>query len=45
MKIVQLGLADYVPTFEAMKRSNDQRTAETEDELWVVEHPPLFTQS
>lgn len=44
MKIVQLGLADYVPTFEAMKRFNDQRTAETEDELWVVEHPPVFTQ-
>ena len=44
MKIVQLGLADYVPTFEAMKRFNDQRTAEAEDELWVVEHPPVFTQ-
>ena len=44
MKIVQLGLADYVPTFEAMKRFNDQRTADTEDELWVVEHPPVFTQ-
>ena len=44
MKIKTLGMADYAPTFEAMKRFNDSRTADTEDELWLVEHPPVFTQ-
>ena len=44
MKTVQLGLADYAPVFEAMKAFNDARNEATEDELWVVEHPPVFTQ-
>ena len=44
MKTVQLGLADYAPVFEAMKAFNDARREATEDELWVVEHPPVFTQ-
>jgi lipoyl(octanoyl) transferase len=44
MKIIQKGLVEYLPTFEAMKAFNAARTAETEDELWVVEHPPVFTQ-
>ncbi|MDK4685374.1 lipoyl(octanoyl) transferase LipB [Kingella negevensis] len=44
MKIIKLGLVDYQPTFEAMKKFNAERTPETEDELWLVEHPPVFTQ-
>lgn len=44
MKTVQLGLADYAPVFEAMKAFNDTRNEATEDELWVMEHPPVFTQ-
>ena len=44
MKTVQLGLADYAPVFEAMKAFNDARSEAPEDELWVVEHPPVFTQ-
>lgn len=44
MKIKTLGMVDYAPTFEAMKQFNDQRTPDTEDELWLVEHPPVFTQ-
>ena len=44
MKTVQLGLADYAPVFEAMKAFNDARSEATEDELLVVEHPPVFTQ-
>ena len=44
MKTVQLGLADYAPVFEAMKAFNDTRNEATEDELWVVEQPPVFTQ-
>ena len=44
MKIKKLGLVDYRPTFEAMKAFNAKRNADTEDELWLVEHPPVFTQ-
>ncbi len=44
MKIVHKGLVDYLPTFEAMKAFNASRDENTEDELWVVEHPPVFTQ-
>lgn len=44
MKIVQLGRQEYVPIFEQMQAFNAQRTEETEDELWVVEHYPVFTQ-
>ncbi|MBS9341500.1 lipoyl(octanoyl) transferase LipB [Neisseria elongata] len=44
MKTVHLGRCDYAPVFEKMKRFNDGRTADTEDELWVVEHNPIFTQ-
>lgn len=44
MKTVHLGRADYLPTFEAMKAFNERRTEDTEDELWIVEHPPVFTQ-
>ena len=44
MKTVHLGRCDYAPVFEEMKRFNNERTADTEDELWVVEHNPVFTQ-
>ena len=38
-----LGQKDYESTWQAMKDFTDNRTPETEDELWVVEHPPVFT--
>ncbi|WP_424193734.1 lipoyl(octanoyl) transferase LipB [Ampullimonas aquatilis] len=41
--VKQLGLADYSATFEAMKAFTAARTAETTDEIWLVEHPPVFT--
>lgn len=44
MKIVKLGLREYQPVFEAMKTFNANRHADAEDELWVVEHFPVFTQ-
>ena len=44
MKIIRKGLVEYQPTFEAMKAFNAARDETTEDELWVVEHPPVFTQ-
>jgi len=39
-----LGLTDYLPAFAAMQRFTDDRTAETPDEIWLLEHPPVFTQ-
>ena len=44
MIIKKLGRKNYAPVFEDMKAFNAQRTADTEDELWVVEHHPVFTQ-
>ncbi len=38
-----LGRVDYAPTFQAMQDFTATRTAETPDELWVVEHPPVYT--
>lgn len=43
MKRRWLGRVEYVPTWEAMKAFNAGRTRETEDELWLLEHPPVFT--
>ena len=41
--VKQLGLADYASTYEAMKLFTKERTSETPDEIWVLEHPPVFT--
>jgi lipoyl(octanoyl) transferase len=41
--IRELGRADYEPTFAAMRAFTDARTPDTPDELWIVEHPPVFT--
>lgn len=37
------GLADYQATFEAMRAFTANRTTDTEDELWQVEHSPVYT--
>ena len=38
-----LGLAEYEPTWQQMRRFTDVRTTGTADELWLLEHPPVFT--
>jgi lipoyl(octanoyl) transferase len=43
MIVRTLGRAEYVPTWDAMRAFTQQRTPDTEDELWLVEHPPVFT--
>jgi lipoyl(octanoyl) transferase len=43
MKTRALGRAEYLPTWQAMRAFTEARDADTEDELWVVEHPPVFT--
>ncbi|ACO77090.1 lipoate-protein ligase B [Azotobacter vinelandii CA] len=40
----ELGLLDYLPAWQAMQRFTGQRGAQTPDELWLLEHPPVFTQ-
>lgn len=39
-----LGLLPYEPVLEAMRRFTDQRGPQTGDEVWLVEHPAVFTQ-
>ncbi|BAS67881.1 lipoyl(octanoyl) transferase LipB [Bathymodiolus septemdierum thioautotrophic gill symbiont] len=44
MQIQRLGLQDYTQTWAAMRSFSAKRQAHTEDELWIVEHPAVFTQ-
>ncbi|HEY6093897.1 MAG TPA: lipoyl(octanoyl) transferase LipB [Gallionellaceae bacterium] len=39
-----LGTVDYEPTWRAMQQFTAQRDAETRDEIWLVQHPPTYTQ-
>jgi len=39
----RLGLREYRPLWEAMRGFTDARNDATPDELWLVEHPPVFT--
>jgi lipoyl(octanoyl) transferase len=41
--IRNLGLVDYLPTWQAMQRFTDERDASTGDEIWLLQHPPVFT--
>ena len=40
----QLGLVDYAPTLQAMKDLTDTRGPEDPDQLWLLQHPRVFTQ-
>ena len=40
----ELGLVEYQPTLEAMQAFTDSRDENTPDELWLLQHPPVFTQ-
>ena len=44
LNIRYLGLQDYQGTWEKMSEFTTERTSETVDELWVLEHPAVFTQ-
>lgn len=39
-----LGQVPYLPTYEAMQAFTAMRGADTPDELWMCEHPPVYTQ-
>lgn len=42
--IRNLGLVDYTSTWQRMQQFTDQRDDNTIDEIWLLEHPPVFTQ-
>ena len=44
MRTLNLGRQPYVDCEAAMRAFTAARTAETEDEIWLVEHDPVFTQ-
>lgn len=44
LKIRELGLRPYLETWAAMREFTDARTKGTPDELWLLEHPPVYTQ-
>ncbi len=44
LRVRRLGLLDYELVWQAMQAFTDQRDENTADELWLVEHPPVFTQ-
>jgi lipoyl(octanoyl) transferase len=41
--IRRFGLVEYEPTWRAMQRFTDERDPATPDEIWFLEHPPVFT--
>ena len=43
MLIKHLGMVDYEPTWRAMQAFTDARDEHTPDELWLVQHPPVYT--
>ena len=43
MIVKDLGLVDYQPICEAMRQFTAERNQHTEDELWLLEHPQVFT--
>jgi len=42
--IRHLGVQDYVTTWTAMREFNTNRGADTPDEIWLLQHPPVYTQ-
>ena len=38
-----LGLVDYEPTWRSMQAFTEKRDGDTRDEVWMLEHPPVFT--
>jgi lipoyl(octanoyl) transferase len=44
MDVKVLGRIDYLPTYQAMQAFTEARGDGTPDEMWICEHPPVFTQ-
>ena len=44
IRIRYIGLVDYLSTWQAMKDFTVSRTERTPDEIWLLQHPPVYTQ-
>lgn len=44
LQVRWLGQVDYEPAWHAMQEFTDRRDADSPDEIWLLEHPPVFTQ-
>lgn len=42
--VKNMGVVEYLTTWQAMKEFTTQRARETPDEIWLLEHPPVYTQ-
>ncbi|SCX07948.1 lipoyl(octanoyl) transferase [Nitrosomonas eutropha] len=42
--VKNMGITEYLTAWQAMKDFTQQRTRETPDEIWLLEHPPVYTQ-
>ncbi|AFN79490.1 lipoyl(octanoyl) transferase LipB [Stutzerimonas nitrititolerans] len=40
----ELGLVEYLPTWQAMQHFTNNRGPQTADEVWLLQHLPVFTQ-
>jgi lipoyl(octanoyl) transferase len=43
VRVVQMGMSPYESTLQAMREFTARRGADTPDELWLLEHPPVYT--
>ena len=44
LEIIHLGATDYAETWVEMKQYTHQRDPQSADQLWITEHPPIYTQ-
>lgn len=44
LRVRRMGLVEYEPTWRKMQAFTDTRDSDTQDELWLLQHPPVFTQ-
>ena len=42
-EVIELGLEDYQKVWQSMRDFTDSRDANTRDQIWLVEHPAIFT--
>ena len=42
-RVKRLGLVEFQPTYAAMRRFTTSRQGDTPDELWLLQHPPVYT--
>jgi lipoyl(octanoyl) transferase len=42
-RVRELGRVDYEPTWRAMQKLTSERDARTPDEIWLLQHPPVYT--